>query len=182
MTTGVSDRLAAEFVLGTATDAEHARAEQRLATDAAFRALVEEWRQRLGALIELTPGLPPAPGALAAIRRRIALQTAAQAALDDPRPWHDLMPGIACKRIARDAATGQRSLLLRFAPGAVLPAHPHPHDEACVVLEGAVVSNGVALGAGDHQVIPAGTAHLPVSSAEGALVFVHEAGCTRPAY
>lgn len=176
MTTVASERLAAEFVLGTASEADHARAEQRLATDPAFRALVEAWHGRLGALIELVPGLPPAPGALAAIKRRIAVETAAQAARDDARPWHDLVPGIACKRIARDAKTGERALLLRFAPGAVLPAHPHPHEEACVVLEGAVVSNGVALSAGDYQVIPAGTTHLPVTSAEGALVFVHEAG------
>jgi quercetin dioxygenase-like cupin family protein len=176
MTTGASDQLAAEFVLGTAGDADHARAARRLATDPDFRAMVAAWQLRLGALLELAPGLPPAPGALAAIKRRIAMQTAAQAARDDPRPWHDLAPGITCKRVARDAKTGQRSLLLRFAPGAVLPAHPHPHDEACVVLEGAVVSNGVALRAGDYQVIPAGTAHLPVTSTQGALVFVHEAG------
>jgi quercetin dioxygenase-like cupin family protein len=176
--TGASDRLAADFVLGTATDAEHAQAEARLADDPEFRALVAAWQVRLGALVELVPARPAAPGALAAIKRRIAVETAAQAARHDPRPWHDLAPGIACKRVARDAKTGRRSLLLRFAPGAVLPAHPHPHEEACVVLEGAVVSNGVALRAGDHQVIPAGTAHLPLTSSEGALVFVHEAGGT----
>src|SRR4051794_8966372 len=48
--------------------------------------------------------------------------------------WQRLLPGIQRKVLHQDAEV--MSYLLKFAPGAVLPAHRHPMDEECVVLEG----------------------------------------------
>lgn len=172
------DRLATEYALGLLQGTDLARAEALLA-DPAFRWAVGQTRKALRMLVGSAPEVEPRPDLLRAIKTRIAVQTEAEAARADAAQqagWRTLVPGVRFKSLRVGRRAGQRSLLLRFAPGAVLPAHPHPHDEACVVLEGAVVSNGVALRAGDHQVIPAGTAHLPVTSAEGALVFVQSAG------
>lgn len=175
---GLSDheRLAMEFALGIADAEDHLLAARRAADDPGFRALVEGWRARFGVLAELAPARAPPPGTLAAIKARIAAIAAARRIVDDAREWHEIVPGIHGKHIApgqeAGQASGHRSMLLRFAAGAVLPAHRHPGDEICLVLEGAVLSNGVALSAGECQALRAGTRHQPVRSAGGALVFV----------
>src|SRR5689334_17999886 len=46
--------------------------------------------------------------------------------------WRDFLPGIQRKVLHEQG--GLMSYLLKFAPGAVLPAHRHPVDEECVVL------------------------------------------------
>ena len=64
------------------------------------------------------------------------------------------------------------SFLLKLDPGAVLPAHPHDHHEHCFVLEGDIFDDEHALGPGDYEIRYAGTAHTPISSRAGAIVFI----------
>ncbi len=55
-----AEALAAEHALGVLTSAERRDAEARMATDPAFAADVEAWRERLGGLTEaVTPVAPP---------------------------------------------------------------------------------------------------------------------------
>lgn len=54
--------LAAEYALGSLTAAERQEAEQLLATDAAFAALVAAWEKRLSPLSAALEPLPVAPG------------------------------------------------------------------------------------------------------------------------
>ena len=64
------------------------------------------------------------------------------------------------------------SFLLRLDPGAVLPAHPHSHDEHCLVLEGDLFDDEHSLGAGDFEIRYAGSSHTAVSSRSGAVVYI----------
>lgn len=73
-------------------------------------------------------------------------------------------------------AGGLMSYLLRFAPGAALPPHRHPVDEACIVLEGELqVGDALVVPAGGFHLAPAGSLHAPVASRDGALIFLHGA-------
>ena len=53
--------LAAEFVSGLLDPAQHADAERRVETDAAFAGLVAQWRERLSDLDRTAPAVPPDP-------------------------------------------------------------------------------------------------------------------------
>jgi anti-sigma factor ChrR (cupin superfamily) len=65
--------------------------------------------------------------------------------------WHGFLPGIQRKVLHEQA--GVMSYLLKFAPGAVLPAHRHPVDEECVVIEGHLRIGELTLGPGGfHRV------------------------------
>lgn len=59
MTRDDQDRMAAEHVLGLLEGEERGEAERLLATDAAFQALVERWRQRFAEWDETAADLPP---------------------------------------------------------------------------------------------------------------------------
>jgi quercetin dioxygenase-like cupin family protein len=180
-------RLAVDLALGFLEGSELDRAEALLA-DPCFRQAVAEVHEQLQLLVESAPELAPPAGTLRSIKQRIALQTEAQAgqaaAAQDLPPttgaigWRAVVPGVMVKLLRRDPGSGERTMLMRFRPGAVLPGHPHPTDEACLVLAGAVVSNNRLLRTGDYQAIPAGEPHAPVTSPEGALVFVRVAGRT----
>lgn len=124
---------------------------------------------RLGAA--LAPIAPPTG-------RREALRARALSAVR-PSPltvragepgWEPLLAGIERKTLSRDGAG--HAFLLRFAPGAVLPSHPHRADEECVVVSGEVTMGELTLGPGDYRLERAGSTHVEVRSAAGAVVFI----------
>jgi len=92
--------------------------------------------------------------------------------------WFPLAPGVACKMLSDDGA--MQSFLLRFSPGARLPAHEHAADEHCVVLEGTVRLGDIEVGAGDYHVALAGSTHGILTSAAGALLFIRTASGAIP--
>lgn len=53
------DELASEYVLGTLPAEQRAEVQQRLAHDAALRAAVDAWEQRLLPLVALAQPVPP---------------------------------------------------------------------------------------------------------------------------
>lgn len=116
----------------------------------------------------------------ASVRDRLLARVAQDAARDKPYTvapqdgeWRSSGAGIEIKVLHRAEAV--QSYLLRMAPGAVLPAHIHPVDEECVVLEGEVVLEDVQAGPGTYHLAPQGATHRPIRSDTGCLLFLRGA-------
>ena len=73
------------------------------------------------------------------------------------------IPGISVKVLRRDTETGASSLLLRFEPGAMFPAHDHPAGEEVFVLEGEVRIGAHLMKPGDYLYAPPGCIHAASS-------------------
>lgn len=88
--------------------------------------------------------------------------------------WHPLLPGIERKVLHAEGDT--MSYLLRFAAGAVLPAHRHPQDEECVVLEGALlIGAGLRVPAGGFHLARKDMAHADITAATDTVIFLRGA-------
>ncbi len=68
-------------------------------------------------------------------------------------------PGIETKALYADPASGRRTTLTRFAPGARLPAHRHVGLEQSFVLEGTLVDDDGACTAGNFVWRRPGSVH-----------------------
>ena len=89
----------------------------------------------------------------------------------DFEPADDL-PGITIAMLREDEETGGFEALIRFAPGADIPAHTHTHaDEAILVLDGTFVVDNVAHNRGAYFYVPKGVVH-GANSPEGCTIFV----------
>lgn len=92
----------------------------------------------------------------------------------DARRWVPFLPGIECRVLYEAADT--MSYLLRFAPGAVLPAHHHPVDEECLVLSGVLaIGTELELHEGDFHLAHANLPHATIHSTTGAVVYLRGA-------
>ena len=87
--------------------------------------------------------------------------------------WQAFGDGITMKVLHE--SEGVMSYLLRMAPGAALPAHRHPVDEECVVLEGEVQIGPLSLGAGGFHLGRRHVLHDRLCSSGGALIFLRGA-------
>jgi quercetin dioxygenase-like cupin family protein len=88
--------------------------------------------------------------------------------------WQPFQPGVEIKVLHE--ADGVMSYLLRLAPGAALAAHRHPVDEECVVLEGRVrIGDTLEIGAGGFHLAHRDALHAPISSVDGATIFLRGA-------
>jgi anti-sigma factor ChrR (cupin superfamily) len=92
-------------------------------------------------------------------------------------PWVERRPGVAWKTLWEEG--DRRAVLVRYAPGAVIPRHRHLGDEQIFVLEGSVADDTGTCRAGDYARRPPGCVHT-VHSAEGALVLAVMSGPTTP--
>lgn len=93
-------------------------------------------------------------------------------------PWVERRPGVFW-RVLWEAPDGHRALLVRYAPGAVIPRHRHVGDEQIFVLEGSVADDTGVCTAGNYARRPPGCVHT-VTSPAGALVFAVISGPTEP--
>jgi quercetin dioxygenase-like cupin family protein len=85
--------------------------------------------------------------------------------------WVEAIPKIHIKQVYTDGTA--ESYLVRLDPGARAPAHGHPGDEECVVLEGSIrYIGGSTLNAGDYEAVLAGARHAELVSDTGALVYL----------
>jgi quercetin dioxygenase-like cupin family protein len=92
--------------------------------------------------------------------------------------WQPFQPGVAIKVLHEQ--DGVMSYLLRLAPGATLGAHRHPVDEECLVLDGRVrIGATLELGAGSYHLARRDALHAPISSVDGATIFLRGA-CPHP--
>ena len=175
MTKDELDLLAAEFVLGTLEPEERARVKKTLARDLALQEAIERWEKRLADLSpDDSPAEPPESlwnGIEAAIGES-AGEGFSLAVRASEGEWVQHHEGIEKKSLFINREEGYEAFLLRFAPGAVLPPHPHRMTEECIVLEGEVEIGGARLSAGDYHVISAGVPHPAISSPNGGLFYV----------
>lgn len=119
------------------------------------------------------------PAVLARVRTRLMQNIAADASgrhvtvTPEGGQWRDFLPGIQRKVLHEQS--GLMSYLLRFAPGAVLPAHRHPVDEECVVIEGRLRIGKLTLEAGGFHLARQGLPHGDIESREGAVIYLRGA-------
>jgi len=171
------DAQAGEYVLGTLEGAERTAFEARLAADPAARASVEAWERHLGPAV-MAATLDQAPGD--DVWQRLDTTLSARQAEDfggitvrrDSGTWQPLAPGADIKLLWIDEAARTRSFLLRLAPGARVPAHPHPTTEECFVVSGDMVIGETTFHAGDYHAALAGIDHPVLSSRGGGVVFI----------
>lgn len=79
--------------------------------------------------------------------------------------------GFLIKPLYEDDASGQRTWLMKFEPGAYAPAHTHEMQEQVFILEGSFSDGENTYQAGDFLVRAAGVSHIAHSN-EGALVLL----------
>jgi quercetin dioxygenase-like cupin family protein len=88
--------------------------------------------------------------------------------------WRALLDNIEFKLLHH--VDGVASYLLRMQPGAVLPAHRHPVDEECVVLEGELrIGQTLTLKAGSFHFARKEMPHAHITTDGGALIFLRGA-------
>ncbi len=88
--------------------------------------------------------------------------------------WQPWLDGVSIK-VLREA-DGVLTYLLRMAPGAGLPAHRHPMDEECLVLEGTVrVGTAAPIGPGSYHLAHRGALHATIRSDTGATLWLRGA-------
>jgi quercetin dioxygenase-like cupin family protein len=81
-----------------------------------------------------------------------------------------VLQGVYVKRLRADALS--ETSLWRLAPGAVIPAHGHSHDEECVVLSGGIRYLGRDLTAGDYLGAQTGEHQSAITSPDGAMLLI----------
>ncbi|MBI5719806.1 MAG: cupin domain-containing protein [Burkholderiales bacterium] len=131
----------------------------------------------------LDEAVAPEPADLAAqarVKRRVLRRIAAEST---PRhltlpagaegTWQAFAPGVTMKVLHQAGDT--LSYLLRLQPGASLPAHRHPQDEECLVLEGEMRIGELVIGPGGYHLGRRGVLHDELSSPGGALIFLRGA-------
>lgn len=81
-------------------------------------------------------------------------------------------PGVTMRILHLDKENRRFTCLMRLAPGATLPSHPHDGPEECVVLDGEFTVFGVKMKKGDYQRAEPGRDHGDQYSETGALVYL----------
>jgi len=74
-------------------------------------------------------------------------------------PWNSAMKGVQAKTVWEDKASKRRAALVRFEPGAKLPAHRHVGDEFVFVIEGSNADETGELHVGNVSYRPYGCEH-----------------------
>lgn len=117
------------------------------------------------------------PAMLARVRSRVLQRIAAETTprhttvpVEDAS-WKPFLPGIDRKVLYVSGDT--MSYLLRFAPGAVLPAHHHPADEECIVVDGILrIGTQLELRPGGFHMAHAGAMHESSTSDAGCVIYL----------
>ncbi|MEO6098327.1 MAG: cupin domain-containing protein [Fibrobacteria bacterium] len=125
-----------------------------------------------------TPGLiappqfaPPEGNGFSGNRPNLVIDTGAElGALG--AAWEKLRPGIEIMSLFEGAPGNYKSALMRFRPGASMPAHIHLGDEHGYILSGCQEDEFGSYETGGYVYNPSGTAHR-VWSEEGCLALIH---------
>lgn len=130
-------------------------------------------------LHDALPADAPSPAADARLKQRLLRAIATEATprhltvTADAALWQPFGPGLQIKVL--HTSGGTMSYLVRLAAGASLPAHRHPVDEECVVLEGEVSIGTLRLAAGGFHLGRRGLPHDRLQSEQGAVIFLRGA-------
>lgn len=170
----------AEYVLGTLPDADRRALDARLGAEPALREALVAWQLRLAPLaVADIAGPGPSPELwdriAAAISPARAPASGSRTITSDSGTWRAIAPGVDVKLLHIDRARGFRTMLIRMAPGGVIPAHPHADDEECVLIEGEIFVGPTRLGVGDWHLAPKGEMHPDITSPQGGLFYIRAA-------
>jgi anti-sigma factor ChrR (cupin superfamily) len=91
--------------------------------------------------------------------------------LRDEPGWEPFRSGIQIKRLYEDAGSGAAAALLRYEPGAGVPAHEHLGHEHILVLDGAQSDEHGAYPAGTFIINPPHSVHR-IASDDGCVVLI----------
>jgi len=86
--------------------------------------------------------------------------------------WLAISPLAQMKLLRVDAVNGTHTILIRAAPGGILPRHLHSKDEEFIVLEGECRIGAQRLVAGDAHFASAGSWHEDITTETGVLVLL----------
>lgn len=86
--------------------------------------------------------------------------------------WVTGLPNVLAKMLRLDTVAGTQELLMRFLPGAVIPAHSHTKEEEMVILEGECHVGDHPLRAGDVHIAPPGSSHPKITTSTGTLLLL----------
>lgn len=165
---------ALDYALGGAEPAARRALSVDAAMDADFAALVESLEAKFGPLAAPVPAIAPPPGLWARIEAELEAADQAFAPMRTERAgegeWRPIHPGVEIKTLWN----GQ-SFMLRCAPGAVIPPHPHLAHEAILVVAGDMIVGGDMFGPGDYHVHAAETEHAPTTTRGGCLLLLQYA-------
>jgi anti-sigma factor ChrR (cupin superfamily) len=95
-------------------------------------------------------------------------------------PWQKTrFPGCESKTLLFDPKSGLATVLMRMAPGAVLPDHEHALIEQTYMLEGTLVDKegpdaGLEVGPGDFVWRPAGSRHVAWCPEGGLMIAIFQ--------
>jgi anti-sigma factor ChrR (cupin superfamily) len=130
--------------------------------------------------LDEAPALSPDDEALLArVQGRVMKAVAAESVQHhvfipfDQGEWQAFLPGI--ERKVLDVSEACMSYLLRFQPGAVLPAHRHPMNEETLVLQGALHVGPVVLQAGGYHRVARDVLDADSTASEVTVIFVRGA-------
>ena len=171
-----TNAIAAEYMLGLleGDDAESFR--QRLVSDPSLQDASGQAADGVSLIAGSLTRVAPPP--------RVKARLLASIRADSPRPglgavradegnWRETgMHGITFKKLYSDKTSGLVTALVRFEPGASIPAHRHLQREQCLIIEGDVEHDGHEYGPGDFTWAEAGTIDPTLTSRNGALVLI----------
>ena len=138
----------------------------------ACSAALADCRQTVALLPWAAPDAKPAAGLrdriLDSVKKKQPRKPVGMIVRQDETPWIPTeTPGVETRMLF-----GERTMLVRMAPGTVLPEHPHIHAEQCLILEGSIRTEKVTAYAGDFTYMPAGSNHPPLYSETGCLLLI----------
>jgi len=160
----------AEYVLGAMPAGERAAFAAHVAECPACRDELASFRRVLETFVDWPADVlrPPAELWDRLADRIGALPATEPLAIREP-DWDEVGPGIWCKLLATDAASGIASMLVRLEPGAAYPPHTHAGREELHLLDGELWIDDRKLHAGDYNRAEPGSADQRVWT---------ETGCT----
>ncbi len=175
-TDDISDSIvAARYALGVAELAEIVESKARMETDPAFAARVAFYE---AALYALEPGVEAIElpedswDRIAAAIFGDGKHPPKSSDSVDAMAWKPFIPGVSRKIVSASTAGTSQVALYRVEPGAVVSGQLHCLTDECLVLEGGLEIGGVALPPEDVHLAFDSSRHDPLTSRNGALLYV----------
>lgn len=160
---------ATDAAVGGASRAERAALEIARRMDPALDAALSTLQEALAPIAAAAAPIAPPADLFERVEAALAQHDASRAVDESvfDGDWRSLSDGIEIKPLW-NAAT----FLIRCAPGAVLPSHPHLAAEHTVVVLGDMVVGATVYGPGDRHSMPAGVDHQAITTRRGCLLLV----------
>jgi|CXWL01.1.fsa_nt_gi hypothetical protein len=118
----------------------------------------------------LTP--PESERIFARVRKRLNFSDGVETLRAEGGDWRVLRERVYLKVLKRDDSTGLANYLVRYLPGGRVERHPQRYVEECMLVAGDLKIDDIDMQVGDLQFAPPGCDHGPLSTVNGALVFV----------